>query len=267
MIRICLAALLTLASSAISASAASSDWVETEGGSVRLVTTGVPDAEGTLTGMIDIVLKPGWKTYWRDPGDAGVPPTLDVSRSQNVSGAELAFPPPSRHDEGDFTWAGYGAPVAFPVTFRITDPAQPVVLDADLFLGICQTICIPVKAEFRLDPTDGADSTEDADAVTSAIAALPAPASAAFGASVSGRSGTMLTIAATVPGDPSAADIFLAGDGALIFGTPQRSVKDGRLEFTVEVEGLDEAPADTAIAYTLAAGGAAVDGKLQGPWK
>ena len=44
------------------------------------------------TGVLDIDLKPGWKTYWRDPGDAGVPPQLDVSASTNVAGAELRFP-------------------------------------------------------------------------------------------------------------------------------------------------------------------------------
>ncbi len=54
--------------------ASSSDWFETEGARIRLVTTGKPAADGKLKGMLDIELKPGWKTYWRDPGDAGVPP-------------------------------------------------------------------------------------------------------------------------------------------------------------------------------------------------
>ena len=48
---------------------------------MRLVTTGSRDADGRLEGILDIELKPGWKTYWRDPGDAGVPPTIDVSAS------------------------------------------------------------------------------------------------------------------------------------------------------------------------------------------
>ena len=79
------------------ASASSSDWFETEGGRVRLVTTGQPDGDGNLTGILDIELKPGWKTYWRDPGDAGVPPTIDVAASPGVTGAEFSFPAP---DEG-----------------------------------------------------------------------------------------------------------------------------------------------------------------------
>ena len=57
--------------------ASSSDWYEAEGGRVRLVTSGAADENGVIEGALEIDLKPGWKTYWRDPGDAGVPPTLD----------------------------------------------------------------------------------------------------------------------------------------------------------------------------------------------
>lgn len=262
--RLLLAAILTFAAFSMPALATSSDWVETEGGAVRLVTTGMPGADGKFTGMLDIVLKPGWKTYWRDPGDAGVPPSLDVSRSANIAGAELSFPAPSRHDEGDFTWAGYASPVAFPVIFTAKDPTQPATLDADVFLGICQTICIPVKAEFHLDPAEDAANPDDAEAVKAALAALPSPASPEFGATVTGRSGTSLTIAAKVPGDPSTADIFLASDGTFSFGTPKRSVKNGRVEFSVEIDGPDAMPAGTAIFYTLVSGAAATDGRFDG---
>jgi DsbC/DsbD-like thiol-disulfide interchange protein len=262
--RLTLVAIISLATLSGPALATSSDWVETEGGAVRLVTTGMPGADGKFTGILDIMLKPGWKTYWRDPGDAGVPPSLDVSRSANIDSAELSFPAPTRHDEGDFTWAGYAAPVAFPVAFTAKDPAQPVTLDADVFLGICQTICIPVKAEFHLDPAHDATNPDDADAVKAAQAALPSPASAAFGATVTGRSGTTLTIAAKVPGDPATADIFLASDGTFTFGTPKRSVEDGKVEFTVEIDGPDTMPTGSAIFYTLISGAAAADGRFDG---
>ena len=70
---------------------------------VRLVTSRqrrTPTAG--CNGTLDIDLKPGWKTYWRDPGDAGVPPLLDVSASTNIAAAEFDFPAPKRHDDGDF---------------------------------------------------------------------------------------------------------------------------------------------------------------------
>ena len=72
--------------------ASSSDWFETEGARDPAGHHGQADAEGRLNGMLDIELKPGWKTYWRDPGDAGVPPTIDVSASQNIVGARVRFP-------------------------------------------------------------------------------------------------------------------------------------------------------------------------------
>ncbi len=64
--------------------------------------------------MLEIDLKPGWKTYWRDPGDAGVPPTLDASASSNIASAELSFPAPQRFDDGFAIWAGYKEPVGIP---------------------------------------------------------------------------------------------------------------------------------------------------------
>ncbi|RUX21351.1 hypothetical protein EOA27_06205, partial [Mesorhizobium sp. M2A.F.Ca.ET.037.01.1.1] len=67
------------------AEASSSIWYNSEGGKVRLVTTGKPDEAGKIRGVLDIALKPGWKTYWRDPGDAGVPPQLDISGSTNIA--------------------------------------------------------------------------------------------------------------------------------------------------------------------------------------
>src|SRR5262245_43732610 len=93
-----LAALAVASALASPALASSSDWHEADGGRVRLLTSGRPDEHGVLRGALEIDLKPGWKTYWLDPGDAGVPPSLDVSGSRNVSTAELQFPAPHRFD-------------------------------------------------------------------------------------------------------------------------------------------------------------------------
>ena len=74
---------------ALPAAASSSSWYNSEGGKVRLVTSGKADAAGRIQGVLDIALKPGWKTYWRDPGDAGVPPQLDISGSTNIADARF----------------------------------------------------------------------------------------------------------------------------------------------------------------------------------
>ena len=247
------------------AMAASTDWFETEGGRVRLVTTGLPDADGRLTGVLDIALLPGWKTYWRDPGDAGVPPTIDVARSENLSSVEIGYPAPGRHDEGDFTWAGYDQPVALPVTFQAARAGSPVQIDGDVFMGICKTICIPVKAEFVLDPASDPDNEDDRAIVEAALAALPAPASAGFGVSVVSHADGRLVLEARLPGDPDGADIFIAGGGDYTLGTPERSVVDGQLRFSVEIDGPDAPPPGTALHYTLVAASGAVSGTLPLP--
>ena len=76
-----------------------------------------------------------------------MPPTLDVSANPNISARQFDFPAPQRHDEGDFQWAGYDYPVALPVTFTLKDPGGPATIDASVFLGVCETICVPVQTK------------------------------------------------------------------------------------------------------------------------
>ena len=156
--------------------------------------------------QIDIELEPGWKTYWRDPGDAGVPPSIDVSGSANITAARLDFPPPSRHDGGGFQWAGYDHPVALPIAFQVKSPGQPAVISAEIFLGVCETICIPVQATLTVDPASDSENPEDAAAVTAALAALPGPARPDFGIkTVSEPGASTVLLEAVFPGDPQSA--------------------------------------------------------------
>src|SRR5262245_19830212 len=142
--------------------ASATDWMEVEGARVRLITAGAADADGVLKGALEVDLEPGWRTYWRDPGDAGVPPQLDISKSTNVATAELLFPTPERFDDGSAKWAGYRHPVTFPVTFKMKTPGDPSMIAADVFLGVCKSICIPVQATFTLDPASDPDEPADA---------------------------------------------------------------------------------------------------------
>src|ERR1700712_2816752 len=53
-----------------------------------------------LLGGIAIQLQPGWKTYWRTPGDSGGPPRFDFSRSDNVEAVTVLWPAPTAFDDG-----------------------------------------------------------------------------------------------------------------------------------------------------------------------
>jgi len=247
--------------------ASSSAWHDSEGGRVRLVTSGRPDAQGRLHGALDIALKPGWKTYWRDPGDSGVPPQLGITASTNVSRAEMSFPAPRRHDDGYGQWAGYDHSVSLPVTFTLAAPQKKATIDADIFIGICETICIPVQARLEVDPSANADNAADANVVKAALAALPAEAHPGFQAIPSDSDHETLVVQADVPGDANSADFFIAGTDDYMFGTPVRSEKAGKPIFSVPI--LDRpstTPTDGAgLHYTLTSSAGAVHGFLPYP--
>lgn len=248
------------------AQASSSAWFETDGGRFRLVTTGAPDASGKLQGVLDIELKPGWKTYWRDPGSSGVPPQIDLSASSNVSGAEISYPAPQRHDDGYAKWAGYDFPVRLPVSFTVPAPGEPTAIKADVFLGICETICVPVQARLEVDPAGDPDNAADAALVTAALAALPSAAQADFGATLAPVAGETISIVTAAPGDPEGIDIFIAGVDGYQFGTPERHEAAGKPTFSLKVLDRPAAkPSGKGIPYTLTSSAGAVEGYLPYP--
>lgn len=259
-------AALALGASSLTAIASSSGWRDSEGGKIRIVTAGKPDTQGRLNGVLEIALKPGWKTYWRDPGDSGVPPQIAVTASTNVTAAKLSFPAPQRHDDGYSQWAGYDHPVALPVIFTIKTPDDPVLIEAEVMVGVCETICIPLQAKFSLDPDVGSDNPDDAAVVMAAQAALPGAARPDFGVSSLPGDPETLIVEATVPGDGASADFFVAGEDGYMFGTPVRSEKAGKIVFTVPI--LDRpsaAPTGDGLFYTLTDAGSSVSGTLPYP--
>lgn len=245
------------------AAASSSATVETEGGSVRLVTTGLADADGRLRGALEIRLRPGWKTYWRDPGSSGVPPRIGVEGSRNVAAAELDFPRPAWHDDGYGAWAGYAASVSLPVTFSIPRPDRYSLIEADLFLGICQTICIPVQAALSVEPGSAPDDEADARAVAAAFAALPAPARPGFRLVLEAVEDGTLVLAAELPDGSGGAELFVSGEGRFAFGPPRLIERVGGVAFEVPVLRAPAArPGAVALPYTLGAGAESVSGEL-----
>jgi DsbC/DsbD-like thiol-disulfide interchange protein len=250
---------------ALSAHASSSDWHEGEGGRIRLVTSGKPDAQGNLQGVLDIMLKPGWKTYWRDPGSSGVPPHLDISASTNISKASLSFPAPQRHDDGYGAWAGYAQSVAFPIVFTLASPGTAATIDANVFLGMCDTICIPVQANLTLDPASDPDNADDAALVKAGLAALPGAPRPDFGAKLLPGDHETLAVETTAPGDPAAVDFFVAGESDFMFGTPTHSESDGKVIFKVPILDRPTTAHGAGLPYTLTSAEGSVQGFLPYP--
>jgi DsbC/DsbD-like thiol-disulfide interchange protein len=106
---------------------------------------GTYEAEGWRAGL-RIVLAEGWKTYWRMPGEAGIPPQFSWQSSRPMS-VEVEFPLPSRFSDASGETVGYVDEVVFPFLVRTTADA-PLDLDLDLFFAVCRDVCIP--AQLRL---------------------------------------------------------------------------------------------------------------------
>lgn len=244
------------------ADAANSDWTKTPGGSVRLIIDNPIQKIAEVRGAIQINLDPGWKTYWREPGDAGVPPELDLTESSNIKSYAISFPTPHRFDDGGTQWAGYKKPVALPVTLTLADPAKPAHLKGHAFLGICETICIPVTAEFDISidttPSDPLTKTQ----IATAFEQLPGEASTAFGARTAIRKDDRVRVTVDLPSSDPEPDIFVAGDGVITFGMSKlKSREANSAVFSVPiVAGKDKKL--VPLHYTLVQGEKAVSGTI-----
>ena len=136
-------ALVGLALGVAPASAARSDWSAADQSRLRLLLS--PGKGDRLAGGIEIVLEPGWYTYWRNPGDVGVAPVFDFSQSVNVADVEVLYPVPERQDDGGSTSLIYRDEVVFPINVEPVDADQPVTLRLTASFGVCSEICIPTR--------------------------------------------------------------------------------------------------------------------------
>jgi len=261
-IRLLLAAPVLLVTSP-AALAGASAWHHVEGGAVRVV-TGEAGPGGELRGALELRLEPGWKTYWMDPGDAGVPPMLTIRHKGADLPAELRFPAPQRFKDRYAAWAGYGRDVSFAFTLELpAGAAAAAALDAELFLGLCEHVCIPVQASLPVDLTapQGQAETE------AAFAALPGEPTGQFNATLTEAAGDMLKVDVTADGSADAIQLFVATDGRAMLGMPREAGRHGAaLRFLVPVlSGADTIDAGSRLPYTIISDGDAVSGVLHLP--
>lgn len=115
-------------------------------------------SENSLLAGVEMTMEPGWHTYWRHPGDSGIAPTFDWSKSENVANIELLWPAPTRFDQPDDLTVGYEGHIVWPVLIRPLDPTRPVKLHLSMHYGVCSDICVPGEAELNLTLPE--DATE-----------------------------------------------------------------------------------------------------------
>ncbi|MBB3998820.1 protein-disulfide reductase DsbD domain-containing protein [Aureimonas pseudogalii] len=195
------------------------------------------DETGEVRGALVIDLEPGWKTYWIAPGPVGLAPDLRFDRSAGLGPVAVDYPVPIRFHEGSDVSVGYDAPTAFALRSSLATGASPV-LRADLLLGVCREICVPLQASLEARPDPGLSSQA---AVASAFAALPdeAPTSSTIAARLS-PDGREIAVTTDLPRtDGALAALFVGGPAGWTFGLPvahDDPAHPGMLAFTIPVE-------------------------------
>ena len=111
---------------------------------------GWSESDGSLMAAIQIELNPGWKTYWRVPGAAGIPPNFNWTGSQNFRGAEVMYPTPKVETVGGLQSIGYHDEVVFPIRILPDLADTPVKVTLLFTFGACLEICVPVEQQFSL---------------------------------------------------------------------------------------------------------------------
>lgn len=128
-------------------------------------------ADGTRVIGLRMKLAPGWKTYWRSPGDAGIPPTFDWRGSENLKGVGITWPAPGVFLTAGMRTIGYEGDVVLPIALAPTRKGEPISLQATVDMGVCKDICIPHRMTLEAFIDD--QNTKPTPAIAAALAARP----------------------------------------------------------------------------------------------
>ena len=226
-----LVGLIALLGGAAPAAALSSDSAWTQHAELRLLaaTDAIGEA-GTATVGLEFALEPEWHIYWRAPGDAGLPPVVDWSQSQNVAGVEMLWPLPTRYELLGFTTLAYSDHVIFPLQVAAADPSLPVVLNTSVNFLICAEICIPDSAEITLTlPPGTAAGTPFAHQIDQFRASVPgAPQSVGLfleDVTITGEGDAGQIVVAFRSDAPiTAPDLFFEAPPEFVFAQPEAAV-------------------------------------------
>lgn len=234
-----LSALLTallLLLTASPALAAAGSWAENDHARLRLISAAPAAGEAeSLAFGLQFQLPEGWKIYWRSPGDAGYPPSLDTGGSSNLAALEMDWPVPHRFELFGLQTFGYEDEVVFPLTLHPETPGKAVELTAHVSFLVCEEICVPHEEQVSLSLPAGpaSGSTPEAGLIADYAAKVPALESGdGLGVErVSLRKapegGELLQVVARSGTPFQDPDVLVEGAPAFGFGSPEVRLEDG----------------------------------------
>ncbi len=233
------------------ASAAATPWTGDAHAAARLTTaTDATGSAATVEAGLEIRLMPGWHIYWRSPGDAGIPPSLDFAGSGNLAHAEILWPAPTRFSVAGLETAGYVNRVVLPIRLTLARPSQPLDLHAAVDYAACADICVPYSAKFALRlPAGPAAPAPEAPSIAAALTRVPQGLTAegvellSATADGAGDEG-LLTIRLRAEGAPfRSPDLFVEGLAEGSAGRPAVELSEAgrRAQLTVPLRGMTAA--------------------------
>ena len=249
------AALVVLASLAPAiAEAAAGPWAVTEQARLRLVSAqnAVPE-DGRLSLGLQFQLEPGWKIYWRSPGDAGFPPNLDWSGSENLASPEMLWPIPKRFSLFGLETFGYGKEVVLPIEAQSEAPGRPVRLAATVDFLVCEEICIPYQEPVSLELPSGAPTTSAHAVLINSFRALVPGHGADPGLTIESVALTgsldapVIEALARSETAFTAPDLLVEGPAAFSYARPEVALASDGREALIRVPVLVRANAQTVI--------------------
>jgi len=232
------AAMLAAPARAADASA----WAQDSHSAFRLIAGANKEGAAPLRAGIEIKMPPGWHTYWRYPGDSGVPPRFDFSGSENLAAAKVLYPAPHLYGDEAGNTLGYKDAVTFPLQVTPKQPGKPVELRVKLDYAVCEKLCVPAQgsAELALSPGASAQDT----ALAAAEAQVPKPVSAASAGltvkRVNGGPKPLVMVDLSAPAGEKV-QVFVEGptpEWALPIPKPAPGAPAGHRQFGFELDGL-----------------------------
>jgi DsbC/DsbD-like thiol-disulfide interchange protein len=269
--------LLAIAPHCKAAAADSSKWDGDARSAVRLVSgSHVAGADDVVRAGVEVRLAAGWKTYWRYPGDSGVPPVFDFSKSENAKSVSILWPAPHRFEYEGGASIGYKGDVTFPVHVVPENPRRPVTLRLAMEYAVCEKLCIPARGQVVLElasasSTNGLASAPNDSRLAAAEARTPKPArvgdATPFGIVAvrqePGQPHPRIVVEVAAPAG-AALDLFAEGptpEWALPLPDPVPGAPAGRRWFAFDLDGAPPGvdPTGAALRLTLVSGDNAVE--------
>ncbi|MFN3207845.1 MAG: protein-disulfide reductase DsbD domain-containing protein [Roseovarius sp.] len=258
--------IVTFLKAALLALCAAPAWAQNTADMVRVeVLPGWRAADGSHYAALRLDLAPGWKTYWRSPGEAGVPPQFSWRGSQNLRGVQVIWPSPKPVPQFGYMTIGYDRDVVVPLKVR-TRTSGDVELQGQLEIGVCKDICVPVSVDVAQRLASGVTAPDPA-----IVAALTERPYAASEAGVTGvacrlspvRDGVELTATISMPrlGGKEVA-VVESGDPKVWVSSPATTRQGGQIVARTvlqHVDGRSFAVDRNGLRFTVLGGGRAVD--------